>query len=88
MEKIEVRTEERKFQHVKYYCDGCGKELDSADEYYDGYIPESAYKYVATMIVPSDYERYTKECIYCPDCVKIFESELVKFLELCDFRKE
>ena len=87
MEKEETRTEERKYLHVTYFCDGCGKELDSVNEYADGYVPASAYEYEVAIIVPRVHDRYTKKCIYCNDCAACFESALVRYLENSNFRK-
>ena len=87
MIKEETRTETRKYLHITYYCDNCGKELDSVDENDDGSIPSSKYEYTAAFYVPKMCKWFRKEDVYCKDCAAIFEDAFVNELKFFNFRE-
>lgn len=68
-------TKTKKYNHVDYYCDVCGEQLDSADELDDGWIaPSDGTTNFELELKYRDREnnhrimRFTNESCLCKSC--------------------
>lgn len=78
-ENIKVRI----LKQLTYICDGCGKELDTVQEYDDGYIPESEYAFDTKYYFNKKWFYFNK-CL-CPECKAKFIADVETILEQLGF---
>lgn len=83
MVKITENSKTITFKQVTYICDGCEKELDTVQEYDDGYIPESKYAFDTKYHFNNKWFHFNK-CL-CPECKAKFIADVEAILEQLGF---
>ena len=85
MEKVSTVTRSCTDHIHTFFCDGCGKELGSSEEYDDGYYYEHG-EYEKHFCVDSTWYRLHGH--YCDDCAAKKTDDILSALKALGFVKE
>ncbi len=86
MQKETVNAKVIERTHVDYYCDTCGKFIDSAEEYDDGYIPTSKGEIGCHISVFGKW--YHNNACLCPKCKEIFMKKIIDGISELGFEED